>query len=173
MSVKENSNPKIYVACLAAYNEGKLHGAWINANQDTDCIVEEIRQMLAESPVPHAEEWAIHDFEGFYGCDIDEYANIDFVAEIAAFIREHDEVGAAALKYLNYDMETSKKWMEDHYCGIYDTEEDFARETMEETYSIPDYLQNYIDYQLVAQDWFLSDYTSLEIDHRVAVFHQY
>ena len=60
MSVKENANLRIYVACLAAYNDGKLHGQLINANQDADCIYEEIREMLSESPVPNAEEWAIH-----------------------------------------------------------------------------------------------------------------
>lgn len=170
MLAKENSNPKIYVACLAAYNEGKLHGAWINANQAVDCIDEEIRQMLAESPVPNAEEWAIHDVDDFHGCRIEEYADIASVAEMATFMGEHGKLGAVLLKYLNFEIEDAKTWMDDHYCGLHDSEEDFARETMEEVYSIPDYLQNYIDYKLVAQDWFLSDYVSLEIDHQVAVF---
>ncbi len=44
---------------------------------------------------------------------------------------------------------------------------------MEDIYSIPNYLQNYVDYKLVAQDWFLSDYVSLEIDYKVTVFDQY
>ncbi len=173
MSVmKENTNPKIYVACLAAYNEGKLHGKWINADQDADCIYEEIREMLSESPVPNAEEWAIHDVEDFYGCHIEEYADIDFVAELAAFISEHGKVGAVLLQYLNFEIEEAKVWMDERYCGIHDSEEDFAEETMEEIYSIPDYLQNYIDYKRVAHDWFLCDYVSLEIGHKVAVFNQ-
>lgn len=168
--IKEDSNPKIYVACLAAYNDGKLHGAWVNAHQDVDFIYEEIREMLSASHVPNAEEWAIHDFDGFYSCEIDEYANIESVAQIAALISEHGEIGGAVLKYLDYEVETAQEWMCDHYQGIYNSEEDFAKETMEDLYSIPDYLQNYIDYQLVARDWFLSDYVSLEIGHQVAVF---
>jgi antirestriction protein len=27
------TEPRIYVACLAAYNNGNLHGAWIDATQ--------------------------------------------------------------------------------------------------------------------------------------------
>ena len=33
-----DSNPRIYVACLAAYNNGYLHGAWIDADQGADEI---------------------------------------------------------------------------------------------------------------------------------------
>lgn len=29
---------RIYVACLAAYNNGELHGAWIDATQDLDDV---------------------------------------------------------------------------------------------------------------------------------------
>jgi len=58
---------RIYVACLAAYNNGKLHGAWIDATQDIDDIQCQINQMLADSPEPDAEEYAIHDYEEFGG----------------------------------------------------------------------------------------------------------
>ena len=57
--------PSIFVACLAAYNDGHLHGAWIDATQDPLQIHEEIQEMLDESPVEDAEEWAIHDKENF------------------------------------------------------------------------------------------------------------
>ncbi|RAN32203.1 antirestriction protein ArdA, partial [Hyphomonas pacifica] len=51
--------PRIYVACLAAYNNGCLHGRWIGATTP-DEIMEKVRAMLADSPLPGAEEWAIH-----------------------------------------------------------------------------------------------------------------
>ncbi len=59
--------PRIYVACLAAYNNGQLHGRWIKADQDVEPIQSEIADMLAISPIPHAEEYAIHDFEALKG----------------------------------------------------------------------------------------------------------
>lgn len=52
--------PHIYVACLAAYNNGKLHGAWIDATQAPETIREAIQAMLKASPEPDAEEWAVH-----------------------------------------------------------------------------------------------------------------
>ncbi|WP_435656012.1 antirestriction protein ArdA [Brucella pituitosa] len=42
---------RIYVACLTAYNDGYLHGAWIDADQDPDQIKDEIAAMLVRSPV--------------------------------------------------------------------------------------------------------------------------
>jgi len=63
---------RIYVACLAAYNSGYLHGQWIDATQGEDHIWTETRAMLAASPIPHTDEWAIHDYEGFEGADLSE-----------------------------------------------------------------------------------------------------
>ncbi|WP_024353472.1 antirestriction protein ArdA [Brevundimonas naejangsanensis] len=51
MTNVSDSSPRIYVACLAAYNNGFLHGAWIDADQDADQIRVEIAAMLARSPV--------------------------------------------------------------------------------------------------------------------------
>ncbi len=59
------TSPRIYVACLAAYNAGRLHGVWIEAEQSPEDIWSEVADMLAVSPEPCAEEWAIHDHEGF------------------------------------------------------------------------------------------------------------
>ncbi len=67
MTNVSDSTPRIYIACLAAYNNGHLHGAWIDADQDADQIRDAIAAMLARSPVEDAEEYAIHDYEGFEG----------------------------------------------------------------------------------------------------------
>ncbi len=47
MTNLSDSNPRIYVACLAAYNNGYLHGAWIDADQDADEIRDEIAAICA------------------------------------------------------------------------------------------------------------------------------
>jgi len=62
--------PRIYVADLAAYNNGILHGVWIDATTELDDIQEQVRKMLRSSPEQDAEEYAIHDYEGFgnYDC---------------------------------------------------------------------------------------------------------
>ena len=78
---------KIYVACLASYNSGILHGAWIDAAQGVDGYWREVSQMLLKSPAEYAEEWAIHDYEGFGGISISEYEGFDTIAEYAEFSR--------------------------------------------------------------------------------------
>jgi hypothetical protein len=59
---------------------------WIDADQDADAIHNEIRSMLARSRESVAEEWAIHDYEGFFGLHLHEYESIERVADIANFI---------------------------------------------------------------------------------------
>jgi hypothetical protein len=34
----DDLEPRIYVACLAAYNSGWLHGAWIEVGDDADAV---------------------------------------------------------------------------------------------------------------------------------------
>ncbi|MCP5244917.1 MAG: antirestriction protein ArdA [Burkholderiales bacterium] len=79
---------RIYVADLAAYNNGKLHGVWINATDDLDDIQKQVIQMLAESPEGFAEEYAIHDYEGFEGYALSEYEGLETAQKIACFIEE-------------------------------------------------------------------------------------
>lgn len=44
---------RIYVACLASYNNGVLHGAWIDAQSDADAMQEEVNAMLRASKFPN------------------------------------------------------------------------------------------------------------------------
>ena len=147
---------RIYVACLAAYNNGELHGHWIDATLGEDHIREEIRAMLAASPVEGAEEHAIHDYEGFEGASIAEYESIQSVAELAAFIEEYGPV-AAMLAGHYADLEDAKEAIRDNYAGVYPSVEDFAQELTEETTKIPDNLQYYIDWERMARDMEIDD----------------
>lgn len=52
--VRMNRNPEIYVADLAAYNNGDLIGRWIDATLDPEDMLAEIQDMLEQG-----EEWAI------------------------------------------------------------------------------------------------------------------
>jgi antirestriction protein len=164
--------PKIYVACLAAYNSGYLHGEWINANQDIDCLWEEVKKILAKSPIPNAEEWAIHDFEGFGNNSIEEYTSLETIAQMASFIAEHDELGTEVISHTCGDLEDARRLLEECYHGEFDNEEDFAYYWTHEVdgREIPDYLQHYIDYKAMAYDWFISDFFSIEVNHKTHVF---
>lgn len=153
--------PKIYVACLAAYNNGRLHGAWIDADQDAWAIYDEVKKMLASSPVADAEEWAIHDYEGFEGIRIEEYDGFDRVAEIAAFVVEHGKLGAEVFSYFG-SLEEAQSALTDQYAGQYDSLADFAQELTEETASVPETLRFYVDYERMARDMAINDVIAFE-----------
>lgn len=48
-------SPRIWVASLSDYNNGHLHGVWIDAAQDVDAIHDEIAAMLRDSKYPNVE----------------------------------------------------------------------------------------------------------------------
>ena len=82
--------PRIYVASLADYNAGRLHGRWIRADRPPDQIYRDIREMLDASQVPGAEEWAIHDFEGFGQYRLRESTRIDSVVRLVREMGERE-----------------------------------------------------------------------------------
>ncbi|OLF77698.1 antirestriction protein [Maricaulis sp. W15] len=154
---------RIYVACLAAYNNGRLHGRWIDANQDAGAIRAEVATMLKASPIPSAEEWAIHDYDGFEGAPISEYEGIDSVAEKAAFIAEHGELGGKLIEHFGGELEYARCAIEDHYMGQYASFADFAREYTEESFTIPSALDGYIDFEAMGRDMTLCDVFAIEL----------
>ncbi len=106
---------RIYVADLAAYNNRKLHGVWINACDDLEDIQKQINEMLANSPETDAEECAIHDYEGFGGYALDEYEGIEATHEIACFIDEYPDFGGELLNNFGGDLDEARKAAEENY----------------------------------------------------------
>ncbi|MCB1935367.1 MAG: antirestriction protein ArdA [Nitrosomonas sp.] len=147
---------RIYVADLAAYNNGKLHGVWINATDDMDDIWNQVNQMLAESPEGFAEEYAIHDYEGFEGYALSEYEGLEAAHKIACFIEEYPDFGGELLNNFGGDLEEAKTAAEENYCGCYKSLADFAEELTEDTTQIPENLAYYIDYERMGRDMELS-----------------
>lgn len=168
-------DPAIYVASLSDYNGGILHGRWITCEYGADHIQEEVQAMLAESPYAKkygdiAEEWAIHDYSGFFGVDISEGAGFEEVCELADGIREHGEAFAAYCTNIgSWDI----SGFEDAYCGTYSSELDYAYELADELISAesaPDFLTRYFDYEAFCRDLFINDCFSEDVAGGVAVF---
>jgi antirestriction protein len=153
--VNTNQEQRIYVACLAAYNSGILHGEWIEIGDDIDETWNQIRNVLASSPIPDAEEWAIHDFEGFGGIRLSEWEGIERIHELAEFMEEHGEVGTLALDHYCGDIEDAKRALE-NYMGCYSSIADYAQEITESCTEIPEHLQFYIDYERMGRDMDMS-----------------
>jgi antirestriction protein len=146
-----DTTPRIYVACLAAYNHGHLHGAWIDAG-DADDMHDAVQKMLAASPIDDAEEFAIHDHEGL-GDLIGEYTPLDKVAQIVIFLDEHEEYGQDLISYFCGNFEDAEKCAAE-YIGHYENAENFAAEMTEgaAAENLPSWLENYIDWDRMGED---------------------
>jgi antirestriction protein len=143
--------PRIYVACLAAYNNGQLHGQWIDV-EDPDQVNQEIQQMLATSPQSGAEEWAIHDHSdlGFW---VGEYTRVDRVCELADFVKNNPPWAAELLDHCGGDVEYARQ-LADNYTGSCDKFSHWVEEFYRETNPpIPETLDCYVDWEAMARDW--------------------
>ena len=145
------SDIRIYVADLAAYNDGVLRGVWIDATLDVEDIQAQVDAMLVNSPVEGAEEYAIHDYEGFDGYSLGEYAGLEKAHEVAEFISEYPDFAGALLNNCG-DLDEARRAAEDDYCGCYASLTDYARELTEQSTEIPAHLSYYIDYEAMGRD---------------------
>lgn len=125
-------SPRIYVASLADYNDGRLHGRWIDAAQSVEALDEEVLAMLAGSPMPNAEEYAIHDFEGFGPWRLSEYESLAAVARVASGIAEHGEAFAHWVAYVGSVSEDDLARFEDAYLGTWPSVKDYAESLVDE-----------------------------------------
>jgi antirestriction protein len=148
---------------------------WIDAAQPPDAIHEEIAAMLAESPEPDAEEWAIHDYEGFGNFKLSEHETVEDVARFAQLIEQHGEMFTEVLGHFGTlsELDTAETAMTEHYQGAYDDLADwayqFAMDTVGEQALGP--YGNYIDWERVGDDAQLAgDVFTVEHDGRVHVF---
>lgn len=148
--------PRIYVACLASYNSGYLHGVWIDATDRLDDIQEQVNDMLAQSPVEDAEEHAVHDYEGFGGYAPGEYESFATIHEVAWFIRDYPSLAGDLLNQFNGNVEEARTAMDDQYHGCYRSLADFAQDLTEDTTQIPESLKFYIDYDRMGRDMEMS-----------------
>ncbi len=157
---------RIYVSDLAAYNNCILHGVWIDATEDLEVSQEQINTMLASSPVEDAEEYAIHDYEGFGGYPVSEYEGIQSIHEMACFIEKHGKLGGELLSFECGNVYSAIRTIDDQYNGCYSSLAGFAEELTEDTSEIPENLEFYIDDEKMGRDLeYCGDIFTIETAH--------
>lgn len=204
---------RIYVACLASYNAGILHGEWIDVT-NVDTINAEIAKILRTSTQPNvfrqdyrctgcnidftrqvdgpgdltadtrcpecdvsvdvkvvgaaytsAEEWAVHDTEGFGKIQLGEHPDLETLVSLAEKIAEHDGPFLAWADYQGNDLQRAIDTFNEAYRGTYASAADYAEEFMKDAGAeIPENLAAYIDYERMAKDWDLGG-DIITIDH--------
>jgi antirestriction protein len=162
----------IYVASLADYNAGRLHGAWIDIEYDNppEDVWGQIEQMLQESPerslcawcgnkadgihVGHdymggiVEEWEIHDFEDWPGKINPTHHSIEQLCAITQAIAEH---GDAYLAWMANTGNTDPDDMSEY--GTYSDAETLAMQYAESFINLDDlgFIQFHIDWESMGE----------------------
>lgn len=153
--------PAIYVASLADYNNGRLHGRWLDAAREPDAIYADIAAMLRSSHQPDAEEWAIHDYEQFGSWKVNEHDSIEQVSRIASGIAEHGYAYAAWADVFDgepasFDIDSFRESYLGHYDSVTGYVEQMADELgyEQELDKLPEHVRQYthIDYAAIARD---------------------
>jgi antirestriction protein len=153
---RANKVPSIYVASLPDYNAGRLHGVWLDATEGSEALHQGIQEMLAASPEPAAEEWAIHDQSGFGPQMLDEFESIETVSLLATGIRVHGEPFAAWASTLDQLSELATKHFDEYYRGTWPSTEAYAEDLLDSTgatevlEAVPDWLQPYVQLNVAA-----------------------
>lgn len=200
------SEYRVYVACLASYNAGTLHGEWIDCD-DVSTMQDDINAMLRASPfpnvtvectdcvgrgervighnsetgatrmgtcdtcngtgrVPSAEEYAIHDYDGFPSAitqSLGEYPSLDSVVLHARMLDEHGLGWGAYVGHVGADYATEEGF-QDCYHGEWDSERAYAEDYVDSCGLVPDdsLAARYFDYDAFARDLFMDGYTFVD-----------
>jgi len=168
---------KIYIACLAAYNSGYLHGKWIYVSGDSEEMEKEAQKVIKTSPVPDAEEWAIHDYDEFP--NMGEYVSLEKIAIIADIIESSDldaAVVKAVIDEFSSDMDAAQRALEDNR-GVWDSFQDYADDFADEMMACHncgngEWIKQYFDYEKYART-LEYDYTVIHVPKGVFIAPNY
>jgi len=141
---------KLYIEDIAAYNNGSLHGCWIDCADGYDECMSQIQGMLERSPEAGAEEWQVSDTDT-------ELENADrySLKELCEFVDEAGDMLYECILYANNcggDLTDMVSEATDAYIGDYDSFDEFAESLADETMEIPESIQPYFDYKRFARD---------------------
>lgn len=171
------SIPRVYLACLASYNTGILHGRWVELDGSED-FRESLLEMLASSPIDDAEEWAVHDHEdcGHLG----EFPGLDRLEAVEATFKRAEAEGldwellCAFCDHAGHELEPdSVALFQDSFSGSGFSLVDWCRQFFEDTGEIgriPEHLRRYFDYQAYARDLEINDVFTVEHGGETHVF---
>lgn len=157
---------KIYVACLASYNNGFLHGKWFDLDKFTDAddlqaaITNEVLESKDNPTMlkygEKCEEYAIHDFEAPEACKIGEYDSLERLFEMNDILNDDNGEVILSLKaHVGLDsIEEAKEYYDDNHCGEFKNDEEFAYDVAENcmSWNLSEGMGRYFDVEAFARD---------------------
>jgi hypothetical protein len=182
---------KMWVGCLASYNNGRLFGEWVVISTDADENQDAINRALKASPVVGSEEAFIADYEAPRAIAdmLGEYPTAKALAAAARLVEvvakkwpDSDDVdavlGVMTDGYSSPDLERLAddvdEWISDRFAGEGGTLQAWVADHLHDTglfESANEIIQWYFDFELYARDLELGgDISSVRSNGRVLVF---
>lgn len=165
----ESGNPAVFVLTYSKYNEGRaLDGAWLDLTTFTDYedFMEVCRLLHRDEEDP---EYMLVDYENF---PRDWYTESCMDEETFDKIQKYAEMDGSRQEafedYMDIRSDDDFEKFEEAYCGEWDSEEDFARQLVDDCYDIERQmgsLSSYFDYAAFGRDLFMTDYSMGEHGH--------
>tara|TARA_R110001606_G_C15062071_1_gene614892 strand:- start:51 stop:623 length:573 start_codon:yes stop_codon:yes gene_type:complete len=155
--------PKIYVANLEAYNNGRMLGAWVSPLQydSFDKFAKRIKEVTRDT-VDYADEIAVHDYD-YLPSSMGEYPDIEGIYDFCHQIEDSSLCLDALIAYAEYmhgsDItQINFTEAEDLYCGKYNYFKDYAEYYFDECgdgaeiEKLPENLQFHFDMHSYSKD---------------------
>lgn len=156
-----SDSPALYCGTYGKYNSGNLRGMWVNVStfDDYEDFLNFCYAIHADERDP---ELMYQDFENMPDSLYHESMGEEGFNKIEEYCELCDDYGVSAVEdFLEWYSPEDLDMMHDSYAGVYDSEEDFAREIVNGCYDLEKMmgdLSYYFDYEALARDLFVNDY---------------
>ena len=149
---------RIYVACLASYNNGILHGAWLDLSDydDEEELGKDIQEkVFATSSIPNAEEFAIDDMEDF-SCERFESLKgiVGKYKTLAKFEEDYGQIGFSCFEENLEICDIESINSGDACLSFYEDAEDYV-DQIGILQNMPEFIKRYFDVESFVQDTIL------------------
>ena len=154
-------SPALYCGTYGKYNSGNLGGMWVNLStfESYEDFINFCKAIHADEEDP---ELMYQDFENMSRSLYHESIGEEEFNEILKYCELCDDYCVSAVDdFLEWFRPEDLDNMHDAYAGVYDSEEDFAMEILNDCYDIEKMMGDlayYFDYEAFARDLFISDY---------------
>ena len=164
------SNPSIYVGTYEKYNNFSLFGKWVDLTQfdSSDEFYDYCRELHNDEDEP---ELMFQDYEYIPDGYVSECHLNPAIFEVLEELTDPNDYEDFCSFVSHFGKGATVEKFRDSYVGHYDSEEDFARELVEQTTTkdVPEFYLRYFDYKTYAQDLFMDGYVFLD----GIVYHNY
>ena len=157
----QSDSPALYCGTYGKYNSGNFRGIWVDVSTFDD--YEDFENFcLAIHADEENPEIMCQDGENIPDSLCCENIGGEEFNQIAEYCELCDDYGVSAVDdFLEWYSPEDLDMIHDSYAGVYDSEEDFAREIVNGCYDLEKMmgdLSYYFNYEALARDLFVNDY---------------